>query len=1081
MAYASNSVLLTIAFIEGSAVLILLLIYLLLASTFSARYFRYWVVGWSIFFGLVSSRIVLLLQGSPRSTLIGYVWMLPMAAFLGAAAIECAGYGKMLKQYALWVAGAVAALGALEFAKLTSAVEWGGSLVESSLAIAGGWVLWRSRSNHRGLGWKLLAAGLLLAGLQGLDRPEWPIERIGLLRVSAEAFFILLAGIAMAVLVLEAGRARNDDLNEKLRRLSVISAQVTQSARLDAALGGILSHLVESVSASHGIVLLRDDRKDTLSLHLFASVGLSEAIRGRNVRIPLEEPWVRQVLEQSEPLSAGYVSENTGLQGCFGTEGVATGVLLRVPGKEGPLGILAIGCAERRKFEDDEKHYLLNVANLLGLTAQNIALVENAADSRRQWRDTFDSIDDLILVHSSEGEILRTNRAFADKVKVEPVAIVGKQVRDVLRRGASQWSRCPYCEGVAGKANAPDPSFGGFFLASTSVLHSSEGGRLGTIHVLKDFTSMRVAEYKFRNLFERAQEGVFVATPTGKMLDCNNALVRLYGCESKEELLRVYTPSRFYLDMADRLRLEEILEEYGEVTDFEFKFRRSDGEIRTAHLSAFVTRDEAGLTIAWQGFILDITDRRRAETEIRQRNEELLTLNTIGEVLRHARLEDGLSAALRKVMELVSLDVGAVYLFDESAKILRATVSAGFRSDAAQRSSSIDMPAELMQQLRQVRPTLLPGSAPALPQAMRTIQQQEKILTSQVIVLWSNERPMGMILVGCRELRGFSAAERNLLAAVGNQIATSIDKSLLLEQTREAYETLRHTQQQLLQSEKMAAVGQLISGVAHELNNPLTAILGYTQLLQSQEFPEDRRGDYIEKLYKQAQRTHHIVQSLLSFARQHRPERTAVQINKIVEDTLILREFDVNVANIMVHRDLASELPETSGDFHQLQQVFLNILNNAVDAVGEKTDGQGEIWIRTRRAGDRISIEFTNNGPPVENPHRIFDPFYTTKPVGKGTGLGLSICYGIAKEHGGEIQVRNSPRGVTFTVTLPLISGEPLPREGHRDEEHDEQHDEHREERSEERHEGQHENQQAPAAESAAGKSANKTPSGVKQ
>jgi two-component system, NtrC family, sensor kinase len=261
-----------------------------------------------------------------------------------------------------------------------------------------------------------------------------------------------------------------------------------------------------------------------------------------------------------------------------------------------------------------------------------------------------------------------------------------------------------------------------------------------------------------------------------------------------------------------------------------------------------------------------------------------------------------------------------------------------------------------------------------------------------------------------------------LLAAVGNQIATSIDKSLLLEQTREAYERLRLAQEQLLQSEKMAAVGQLISGVAHELNNPLTAILGYSQLLQSQEFPEGRRGDYIDKLYKQAKRTHHIVQSLLSFARQHKPERTAVEINKIVEDTLILREFDMQVASIVVHREFDPKLPATAGDFHQLQQVFLNILNNAVDAVSEKKNGQPEIWIRTRKSGDRISIEFTNNGPLIQNPHRIFDPFYTTKPVGKGTGLGLSICYGIVKEHSGEIVVRNSPQGVTFTVTLPLIS-----------------------------------------------------------
>ena len=281
---------------------------------------------------------------------------------------------------------------------------------------------------------------------------------------------------------------------------------------------------------------------------------------------------------------------------------------------------------------------------------------------------------------------------------------------------------------------------------------------------------------------------------------------------------------------------------------------------------------------------------------------------------------------------------------------------------------------------------------------------------------------MGVLVIGCRDPREFSPVELNLLAAVGNQIATTIDKALLLKETQDAYQSLALAQEQLLQSEKMAAVGQLISGVAHELNNPLTAILGYSQLLQAEEFTNSRSADYLEKLYKQAQRTHHIVQSLLSFARQHKPERKSVDLNQILEDTLILREYDMKLNSIRIHRDLQSDLPVTAGDFHQLQQVFLNILNNAVDAVVER-GGKGEIWVRTVLAGNRLRVEVTDNGPGVKDPHRVFDPFYTTKPVGKGTGLGLSICYGIVKEHGGEIQVRNSPpRGATFSIVLPVLA-----------------------------------------------------------
>jgi PAS domain S-box-containing protein len=838
-----------------------------------------------------------------------------------------------------------------------------------------------------------------------------------------------IEGLAALLLIifyklLASSRARSEDFNERLRRLSFISAQATQSLRLDKALDRILNHLVESMGATQGFVLMRDEDRDPNHLRLVASVGLSEIQRNEKVKVSLREPWVQQIIGRTEPVFAGRASESGALQDCFGQETVA-GVVLRIPGKDGPLGLLAMGCAGTRKFESDERHFLANVAHLLGLTVENIILFEAAADSRRQWLDTFDSIDDLILVHSADGEIIRTNRAFGQRVQLEPVAIVGKQVREVLRRGTAQWIRCPYCEGVAGKPDEPDPSFGGYFLVSNSTMHS-EGGRMGTIHVLKDFTSMRLVESKFRNLFERAQEGVFVASPDGRLLDCNIALVRLYGCESREELLRPDSPVQFYSNIADRRRLEALLDEYGQVTDFEFPFRRRDGEMRSAHLSAFVMRDEAGCPVVYQGFILDITERKQAELEIRRRNQELLALNTIGELLRHSKLGEGLAEALRKVTELVSLDAGAVYLFNENARSLRPAASVGFWSDGFQNSAPIELPEELLDQLCQIHPTLLPGSAPALPEAFRAIQKQERMVTCHVIVLWSQDRIMGMVLVGSREARALSAAEMNLLAAVGNQIATSIDKSLLLEQTREAYETLRRTQEQLLQSEKMAAVGQLIAGVAHELNNPLTAILGYSQLLQSKDFPQDRSGDYIDKLYRQAQRTHRIVQSLLSFARQHKPERAAVQVNKIVDDTLMLREYDLNLANILVHREFDANLPATAGDFHQLQQVFLNILNNAVDAVCEKKEGTREIWIRTRKMGDRLFAEFTNNGPPVQNPHRIFDPFYTTKPVGKGTGLGLSICYGILKEHGGEIEVRNLPRGVTFTVTLPLISAAAL-------------------------------------------------------
>src|ERR1700674_1569814 len=217
----------------------------------------------------------------------------------------------------------------------------------------------------------------------------------------------------------------------------------------------------------------------------------------------------------------------------------------------------------------------------------------------------------------------------------------------------------------------------------------------------------------------------------------------------------------------------------------------------------------------------------------------------------------------------------------------------------------------------------------------------------------------------------------------------------------------------------MAAVGQVIAGVAHQLNNPLTAILGYSQLLSASGQMGPQGLEYADKLYKQAQRTHRIVQNLLSFSRQHKPERAPVQLNQVLEDTLALRDYDLRMSNIRVHLDLAENLPMTGAGPHQLQQVFLNLVNNAVDAILEHS-ADGDLWVRTGECQQGLFVEFTDSGPGVKDATRVFDPFYTTKPVGKGTGLGLSICYGIVTEHGGSISVSNvQPSGACFTIELP--------------------------------------------------------------
>src|ERR1700683_1724746 len=237
----------------------------------------------------------------------------------------------------------------------------------------------------------------------------------------------------------------------------------------------------------------------------------------------------------------------------------------------------------------------------------------------------------------------------------------------------------------------------------------------------------------------------------------------------------------------------------------------------------------------------------------------------------------------------------------------------------------------------------------------------------------------------------------------------------------------REIQSKLLQTEKMAALGQLVSGIAHELNNPLTTIMGYGQLLLGHGLTSPQLSE-ARKVFQEAERARRIVKNLLYLARENKPERTRVNLNEIVERTLALRSYELRVENIVIECDLAPKLPETMADPHHLQQVVLNLLANAEQALLEDR-GQGHVWIRTHRIGsNRISLEVSDDGPgiPTEVASRIFDPFFTTKPSDVGTGLGLSIVYGIVHQHGGEVTFENqSGAGARFVVDLPLVAVPP--------------------------------------------------------
>jgi two-component system NtrC family sensor kinase len=241
------------------------------------------------------------------------------------------------------------------------------------------------------------------------------------------------------------------------------------------------------------------------------------------------------------------------------------------------------------------------------------------------------------------------------------------------------------------------------------------------------------------------------------------------------------------------------------------------------------------------------------------------------------------------------------------------------------------------------------------------------------------------------------------------------------EQLEAAVQTLRTTQNQLIQSEKLAGIGEFVAGVAHELNNPLTSVMGFAELLQQADMPEQSRR-YLDVIFKSAKRCQKIVASLLSFARRHAPERKVVCVNEIVESAVEILNYQMRTSNIEVITELDPNLPATEVDSHQMQQVFLNIINNARQAI-EANQSAGWLRITTESTDNRVRIIFQDNGPgiPVENLTKIFNPFFTTKEVGKGTGLGLSLCYGIVSEHGGTIAPYSQEgEGATFVIELPV-------------------------------------------------------------
>ena len=590
------------------------------------------------------------------------------------------------------------------------------------------------------------------------------------------------------------------------------------------------------------------------------------------------------------------------------------------------------------------------------------------AEPAETWVRIFDAIDDFIVVHDAMDNVLRANRTLADFVGVAPQQLIGVNMSALLAcfEEAVQQS-CPLCQ-LAQDPGGEQPAYGVLdrvYLVSTARINGGEED-VQTVHVLRDITDRNEAERRYRELFDNIQEGVFFSTPDGRFVEVNDALVRMLGYGSREELLQMdirsqlCAPTSAWDELAVRMQAE------GAVRNHELTLRRQDGSPIHILVNAFAVRDARQRSAQFRGVMLDISSLKAFQSELqRERDFSGKILNNTQSLILVVDPAGVISYANRRWRDLGF----------ERSQLLGHPL--GDWVVPAQRQALYDAFSQTL------------AGQPADPIELQLLRDERA----------------GRYAVNLSPMRD----EQGNISSMVVLMSDVTDAAVL--------------QAKLMHTEKMAAVGQLVSGVAHEVNNPLTAILGFADLLlENPEMPESARKD-LRVILQEAQRTKQIVQNLLSFARQVPPQRRPVQLNAILRRTLQLRAYDFNSHGITVVEELDENLPQVVGDSHQLQQVFLNIVNNAYDAVRE-VGRAACIAIQTARNGAFVEVRFRDNGHGISFPERIFDPFFTTKEIGKGTGLGLSICYGIVRGHGGEIFCHNNrgEPGATFVVRLPAVA-----------------------------------------------------------
>ena len=781
------------------------------------------------------------------------------------------------------------------------------------------------------------------------------------------------------------------ELDGALRLPEFARRFVSRTAELTASRAGLLAVLQEgrwqvaalhtreelSVKTSDALPSAADQSASGSSPEENHSITAPEAALAKRQPDPVADHSLDRLLgaplgdfvgRHTETVVSGFAEQ------MFGSEaasvlGWAECTLVRLPGANGELaGVLCLS-THASPLGPEDQVFLETMAGHAAMALDNARLFTRIEQANRHWMEIFDAISDFIVVHDQADKVLRVNRSLAAMIGVPPTELIGVNMRALMALTSDTASySCPFCRAMADDSDEfAHPVFDRTYLVSTSRVNGDSEGGLQTIHVLKDISDRREAERRYRELFDNIQEGLFFSTPGGRFIEVNDAMVQMLGYASREELLQIDITTQLYFSPGQRERHAEAMQENGHLRNFEATLRRKDGSPIHVLINAFGLYDNLGRVLQIRGLMLDVTGLRNYQSELHRERD------FSGKILSNTQS-----------LILVADTAGLISYAN------RRWYDAGFEQRELLGRPLLELAA--------------PGFVRPLAEALQSTLNSQQVDNLELQIARGNGA-VGKFSANLSPMRDEHGTVTSIVV-----VLTDITDSAVLRD-------------KLVHAEKMAAVGQLVSGVAHEVNNPLTAILGFADLLmENPDLPETARKD-MRVILQEAQRTKQIVQNLLSFARQMPPQRTAVQLNSILRRTLQLRSYDFNSHGVDIVEHLDEGLPEVMGDAHQLQQVFLNILNNAYDAVHE-VGRPARIEIMSTKAGDAVEVSFRDNGNGISHPDKIFDPFFTTKEVGKGTGLGLSICYGILKEHGGEILCHNNSDrpGATFIVRLPAAS-----------------------------------------------------------